>query len=100
MIISCDQCHKKFEIDSNLIPEKGRLLKCSSCDHTWHYNRPTKNEYQSNKQLDKKEIIINEVDNSQKKVKSELTNKNELDNEDENLKNKKPNSKVKKKNRV
>ena len=97
MIIVCPNCNKKFNIDENLIPEKGRLLKCSSCDHTWHYNRPTKNEYQSNKQLDKKEIIINEVDNSQKTVKSELTNKNELDNEDENLKNKKPNSKVKKK---
>ena len=97
MIIECPNCNKKFNIDENLIPEKGRLLKCSSCDHTWHYNLPTKNEYQSNKQLNKKEIIINEVDNRQTKVKSELANKNELDNEDENLKNKKPNSKVKKK---
>tara|TARA_B100000945_G_scaffold313690_1_gene310154 strand:+ start:96 stop:569 length:474 start_codon:yes stop_codon:yes gene_type:complete len=97
MIIECPNCNKKFNIDENLIHEKGRLLKCSSCDHIWHYNRPTKNESQSNKNIDKKEIIINEVNNIQTKVKSELTNKYELDNEDENLKNKKPKSKVKKK---
>ena len=39
MIISCDQCLKKFEIESNLIPEKGRLLQCSSCSHKWFYKK-------------------------------------------------------------
>ena len=39
MIITCDQCHKKFEIESNLIPEKGRLLQCSSCSHKWFYKK-------------------------------------------------------------
>ena len=37
MIISCEQCHKKFEIESSLIPEQGRLLQCSSCHHKWFY---------------------------------------------------------------
>ena len=37
MIISCDQCNKKFEIDSNLIPKDGRLLECGSCNHKWFY---------------------------------------------------------------
>ena len=37
MIITCEQCHKKFEIESNLIPKKGRLLQCSSCSHKWFY---------------------------------------------------------------
>tara|TARA_B100000700_G_C14447421_1_gene580056 strand:+ start:141 stop:596 length:456 start_codon:yes stop_codon:yes gene_type:complete len=37
MIIACDQCNKKFEIDSNLIPKEGRLLKCGSCEHVWFY---------------------------------------------------------------
>ena len=37
MIITCGQCHKKFEIESSLIPEKGRLLQCSSCNHQWFY---------------------------------------------------------------
>ena len=40
MIIICPCCEKKFEIDSNLIPEKGRMLKCGSCDQVWFY-KPT-----------------------------------------------------------
>ena len=39
MIITCEQCHKKFEIESNLMPKKGRLLQCSSCSHKWFYKR-------------------------------------------------------------
>ena len=39
MIISCEECHKKFEIESNLIPEKGRLLQCSACSHKWFYKK-------------------------------------------------------------
>jgi predicted Zn finger-like uncharacterized protein len=39
MIITCEQCHKKFEIESNLIPEKGRLLQCSSCNLKWFYKK-------------------------------------------------------------
>ena len=39
MIITCEQCHKKFEIESNLITKKGRLLQCSSCSHKWFYKR-------------------------------------------------------------
>ena len=37
MIISCYNCNKKFEIDSSLIPEKGRLVQCNSCDHKWFF---------------------------------------------------------------
>ena len=37
MIISCENCNKNFEVDSSLIPENGRLLQCSVCDHKWFY---------------------------------------------------------------
>ena len=40
MIIECPNCNKKFNLDKNLIPENGRTLKCSSCDHIWHYKIP------------------------------------------------------------
>ena len=39
MIIICPSCGKKFELDENLIPDKGRLLKCGSCDKTWFYKK-------------------------------------------------------------
>ena len=37
MIIVCLKCNKKFDIDDGLIPEKGRLLECSSCNHRWFF---------------------------------------------------------------
>jgi len=37
MIIKCNNCNKSFDIDSNLIPEKGRLLQCVACNHKWFF---------------------------------------------------------------
>ena len=42
MIISCEKCNKKFELDSNLIPDTGRLLQCGSCSHQWFYKPESK----------------------------------------------------------
>ena len=39
MIIECPRCKKKFEVDTSLIPEKGRLLKCGNCNHTWFFDK-------------------------------------------------------------
>ncbi len=44
MIIVCPSCEKKFEVDENLIPDKGRLLKCGSCDQTWFFNKKIDNQ--------------------------------------------------------
>ena len=41
MIIECLKCNKKFEINSSLIPKKGRLLKCGSCDYEWFFKEQT-----------------------------------------------------------
>ena len=38
MIIKCPNCQKTFEVDSSLIPDKGRLIQCGSCNHTWNFN--------------------------------------------------------------
>ena len=38
MIINCECGKKKFNIDSELIPAEGRLLKCGSCSKVWHYS--------------------------------------------------------------
>ena len=39
MIIKCDNCNKNFDVDSGLIPEKGRLLQCKACDHKWFFKK-------------------------------------------------------------
>ena len=39
MIIICPCGEKKFEVDGNLIPEKGRTLQCGSCDHKWFFKK-------------------------------------------------------------
>ena len=46
MIITCPKDSKKFEVDSKMIPEEGRLLQCGSCGYKWHF---------------KKEIIAKEI---------------------------------------
>jgi predicted Zn finger-like uncharacterized protein len=39
VIITCNNCNKKFDIDSTLIPVKGRLLQCAGCDHKWFFKK-------------------------------------------------------------
>ena len=50
MIITCTSCNKKFEINSNLIPENGRLLECSKCNNQWFFN-PKKTTQEPNDNL-------------------------------------------------
>ena len=61
MIISCTNCSKKFEINSDLIPESGRLLECSACSHQWFF---------------KKEIEITKENISIKKIEIDKPNEN------------------------
>jgi len=71
MIIDCNKCNKKFEIDQNLIPDKGRMLQCGNCDHQWFFkfNRTDK------KNEDDEEIKFNDfVEDANDK---ELINKND-----------------------
>jgi len=39
MIITCNNCNKKFDLDSNLIPDNGRLLQCAGCNHKWFFKK-------------------------------------------------------------
>ena len=69
MIISCEECNKKFEIDEKLIPREGRTLQCGSCEHKWFFK--------------KKETII--LDKTKKKIKKDIPiNTKELLDEAEN----------------
>ena len=39
MIIECVNCNKKFNVNSDLIPENGRLIQCGSCNHSWFFKK-------------------------------------------------------------
>ena len=49
MQITCENCLKNFEVGDSLIPAKGRMLQCGSCQHKWFYSK--------NKIIDKKNIL-------------------------------------------
>ena len=59
MIITCPSCEKKFVVDEKLIPDKGRLLKCGSCDQTWFFNKNDNNPTEPliNKPVKQKKIL-------------------------------------------
>tara|TARA_Y100001970_G_scaffold193574_1_gene235232 strand:- start:388 stop:858 length:471 start_codon:yes stop_codon:yes gene_type:complete len=76
MIIICPSCQKRFDVDSNLIPEKGRVVKCGSCNHTWVFNKNDKN----NIEIESIEIPINNQKNRNpsKSLKKNITSNNNL----------------------
>ena len=77
MIISCPNCNKKFNIDGKLIPEKGRLLQCSVCNHKWHYKIQNKeNEYSENFNLQKKDENVSISNEKNIHARSSLIEKN------------------------
>ena len=72
MIITCNNCNKKFDIDSNLIPDKGRLLQCASCDHKWFFKKEVLENTVS--------PIVEDIDNNNVNifVQDNLTNNDEI----------------------
>ena len=116
MIIQCENCNKKFEIQDNLIPDDGRLLECGSCAHQWHYTPITKLELTDEvpikdeptdqvpikdepadqvpiKDEPAEELIIKKVKKKSKIVKKiyENDSDNEIDQTNENIKTKEKN---------
>jgi predicted Zn finger-like uncharacterized protein len=85
MIITCNNCNKRFEINSDLIPDKGRLLLCSSCNHQWFFKkeiqRNTINPSNNNLVMDYKKDLI-----SNKKV-GDIKEKKTLNKKSFNIKN-------------
>lgn len=39
MIIQCENCHTRFRLDESKIPEQGRKVKCSKCQHVFLVHR-------------------------------------------------------------
>ena len=72
MIIICPCGEKKFEVDENLIPDKGRLLKCGSCNQTWFFNKNVSGQQEPliDKPANQKKILYKDqnIDKSVSKV--------------------------------
>ena len=64
MIIACINCNKKFDIDASVIPENGRLLQCSSCNHKWFFKKKIINK-SFNFTVNDNNSIITKIDNEQ-----------------------------------
>ena len=60
MIINCPCGEKTFEVDENLIPNKGRLLQCGFCNKEWYFKK-----------------------SNEKKIKPTMTSEISINNEDE-----------------
>ena len=98
MIISCVNCNKKFNLDEKLIPEKGRLLQCGSCQHKWHYKLiKTKENQENHKKINKDDDIKIKINPSIDKINEQNTTQEIIVNNPKNLKNKSKNSELKKK---
>ncbi len=65
MIITCPWCEKDFNVNPNLIPDKGRTLKCGSCGKKWFYKKETISQEEEKNPYKFKQITTNEesVDN-------------------------------------
>ena len=81
MIVQCNNCHKKFDLDANLIPEEGRLLQCSACNNTWFFKKKietpqelTKLEIQNNKEEETISPKNDDANSSEKPLNDEIEN--------------------------
>ena len=81
MIIACNNCYKKFDISSNLIPDTGRLLQCSNCNHKWFFKKETVNKSIETFIIDGEQLkeTVNNTSNKttllDSQIKQDFTNK-------------------------
>ena len=81
MIITCPFCKKKFNVDTNLIPDKGRLLKCGTCDETWFFKKKDQTTFET-----KESFTINENLEKQIQKDTSSTEYDKIDNKISNIK--------------
>ncbi len=77
MIIICENCNKKFEVNSKLIPKTGRTIQCGSCNHVWFFNKNKDiSDNIETKILKKSPIIDQNIDIDRKNIsKIKINNK-------------------------
>ena len=76
MIVTCNNCAKKFDLDLSLIPEKGRLLQCNNCNHKWFFKKEIIDEPVSTVTKIKTVTSINDFDTSNQEPKKIKNSRN------------------------
>ena len=65
MIIECINCNKKFNVNSELIPDNGREIQCGSCKHIWFFKKEKQiNETPTFKEDISKDVVNEKVSNN------------------------------------
>ena len=80
MIITCPSCKKRFNVDINLIPDKGRLLKCGTCDETWFFKKSVQKTLETSE-----DIVINEKFEKQVQTDISLSKYDRVNNKASNI---------------
>ena len=62
MIIICVNCDKKFNVNSELIPNEGRTIQCGSCNHLWFFKQDKQNTENLKESLSNKENFSEKID--------------------------------------
>ena len=75
MIITCVNCNKKFNVNSDLIPEDGRTIQCGSCNHVWFFKKDLKEKLEIQKSEETK-IIQNQLFDDTKISSKTINTKN------------------------
>ena len=78
MQISCPNCKKTFNLEDKLIPDKGRLLQCGSCQNKWFFKKKQvvlTNVKKADTQIDK--IKDDQISETKPKNDIKLPEKNE-----------------------
>ena len=75
MIITCVNCNKKFNVNSDLIPEDGRTIQCGSCNHVWFFKKDLKEKLEIQKNEETK-IIENQLSSNTKVTNKTINTKN------------------------
>ena len=80
MIIQCPNCSKKFNVDSSLIPSKGRNIQCGSCNFLWFFDGKDKAFLDATpvKKIEEEKIIEENLYENNKKYKPKVNNKKAL----------------------
>ena len=78
MIIECINCSKKFDVNSDLIPDTGRTIQCGSCNHIWFYKKDHQKQFNpteikpKKKDIDLEDIVkkepLSKPENSRQKL--------------------------------